>query len=277
MSYDCSSSIGFMNAYLLTGDDRFLDGWRKQIDAINSHKKMIDGRTMYPTMHGDDGWYAYVPQRYTKNARALYYLSMKEEDRARMAPDRWADYLEGKDARYPEDALRADLERVRRRVAGMRADKTTPDTRLADDPLRFGKADVVSLIELALGGIHLDRNAAVLHCRLRYFDPVRRRAGLPEDVAALVEKLTADCAVVTLVNVSQFDTRTLVVQAGGYGEHDFLTIQIGNRKIPVKRSSFAVRLAPGCGARLTLQMRRYVNQPTLAFPWDREGALEEER
>jgi hypothetical protein len=269
--------IGFMNAYLLTGDDRYLDGWRKQMDAINSHKKEIDGRLMYPTMYGDKGWYAYVSRRYTKNARELYYLSMKTEDRARMAPDRWMDYLEGKDTRFPEDALRADLERVRKRVAGMRADTTTPDTRLADDPLRFGKADVVSLIELALGGIYLDRNAAVLHSRLRYFDPLRRRAGLPDDVAALVEKLTDDGTVVTLVNLSQLDARTVVVQAGGYGEHEFLTVQAGDRKENVQGVSFAVRLAPGAGARLTLQMRRYVNKPTLAFPWDRGWALEEER
>jgi hypothetical protein len=268
--------IGFMNAYLLTGDDRYLDGWRKQMDAINSHKKEIDGQVMYPTMCGDDGWYAYIPQRYTRNARSLYYLSMKAEDRARMVPDRWMDYLEGKDARYPEDALRADLERVRKRVAGMRADTTTPDTRLADDPLRFGKADVVSLIELALGGIYLDRSAAVLHCRLRYFDPQRRRAGLPQDVAALVEKLTADSAVVTLVNTSQLDTRTAVIQAGGYGEHEFVSVQTGDRKATIKGASLAVRLAPGAGTRLTLSMRRYVNQPTLAFPWDRERALEEE-
>jgi hypothetical protein len=243
-----------MNAYLLTGDDRYLDGWRKQMDAINSHKKTTDGQVMYPTMYGDNGWYAYAPRRYTRNARSLYYLSMKAEDRGRMAPDRWMDYLEGKDARYPEDMLRADLERVRKRVAGMRADTTTPDTRLADDPLRFGKADVVSLIELALGGLYLDRS-----------------------VAALVEKLTADRAVVTLVNTSQLDARTVVIQAGGYGEHEFVSVQTGDRKATIKGVSFAVRLAPGAGTRLTLSMRRYVNQPTLAFPWDRDWALEEER
>jgi hypothetical protein len=46
-------------------------------------------------------------------------------------------FLEGKDARFPEDALRADLERVRKPVTGIRADTTTPDMRLADDPLRY--------------------------------------------------------------------------------------------------------------------------------------------
>ena len=266
--------IGFMNAYLLTGDDRYLDVWRKQLDAVNAHKKVEGGRTLYPTMYGDRGWYAWVPKRYTLNARELYYLSMRPADRARMAPDRWADYLEGKDDRYPEDALRADLERVRRRVQGMRADTTTPDTRLADDPLPFGKADIVSLIELALGGVYLDRNAAVLFCRLRYFDPARRRAGLPEDVAARVEKLTADSATVTLVNVSQLDGRVVVVQAGGYGEHEFVSVEHGGRAVKVGGTAFTVRLEPGSGVRLTLRMRRFVNRPTFAFPWDRPWALE---
>ena len=32
---------------------------------------------------------------------------------------------------------------------------------------------------------------------------------------------------------------------------------------------FTVRLAPGAGRRLVIRTRRYANQPTLAFPWDR--------
>ncbi|MGH1559154.1 hypothetical protein ACRAWD_18630 [Caulobacter segnis] len=39
-------------------------------------------------------------------------------------------------------------------------------------------------------------------CRLRWFDPERRRAGVPPDVAALVEKLSDDETVVTLVNTN---------------------------------------------------------------------------
>jgi hypothetical protein len=31
------------------------------------------------------GWYAYLPRRYTKYARELYYLSMKPQDRAHCA------------------------------------------------------------------------------------------------------------------------------------------------------------------------------------------------
>ena len=70
----------------------------------------------------------------------------------------------------------------------MRKDTTTPDTRLADDPLKFNPASVDSLIELALGGLPPKNRGKLLMCRLRYFDPARRRAGLPEDVAALIDK-----------------------------------------------------------------------------------------
>ncbi|HKB42432.1 MAG TPA: hypothetical protein VKD72_38755, partial [Gemmataceae bacterium] len=261
--------VGFMNAYLLTGDDRYLDPWRKQMDKVNAQKKVVDGKALYPSMYGAKGWYAYTPRRYEHNARELYYLSMKPEDRRRAGSDRWLDYLEGKDPKYPEVALRADLERVRRRVRGMRDDPTTPDTRLSDDPMRFGMADVGSLVELMVGGLHIRRLGSVLHCRVRYFDPVKRRAGLPDGVAALVEKLTADSVTLTLVNTDVLDGRTLIVQAGGYGEHEFVAVAIDGRKTKVGAAHLRVRLAAGAGARLVLQMRRYVHQPRLAFPWDR--------
>ena len=43
---------GFMNAYLLTGDDKYLEPWRRQIDAINAQGKMVKGKKMYPRMYG---------------------------------------------------------------------------------------------------------------------------------------------------------------------------------------------------------------------------------
>jgi hypothetical protein len=263
--------LGFMNAYLLTADDRYLDVWRKQIDAVNAQQKTIDGKVMTPTMFGDKGWYEFKPEKYDKNAKEIYYLSMKPEDRARVPADGWLTYLDGKDPAYPEKALRGDLERVRKQVEAFRKDTTTPDTRLADDPLPFNPASVKALVELMTGGLdsYPRHSGSVLFCRLRYFDPVRRRAGLPEDVAALIEKMTAGETTLTLVNISQLEARTVVVQAGGYGEHTVTTVTAGETKVPVEAASFAVRLAPGAGIRLVLGMKRYVNPPTLGFPWDR--------
>ena len=265
--------VGFGNAFMLTGDDRYLDGWRKMIDKINAEGKRIDGRMMYPHMYGDHGWYNYTPSKYSSGAPELWYWSMKPEDLQRLPMTGWNAYLDGKNPGYPEEALRREFETIRGKVSGMRGDPTTPDTRLADDPMKFNPASVRSLVNLMLGGIHPGHKGSVLHCRVRYFDPERRRAGIPEDTAALVEKLTADTTVLTLVNINQLEPRMVVVQAGGYGEHQFTTVRSGSSEVAVNASCLNVRLEPGAGARLVLGTKRYVRQPTLAHPWDRNYGL----
>lgn len=151
----------------------------------------------------------------------------------------------------------------------MRADETTPDTRLADDPMRFNPASIRSLNELMMGALHPTNNGLTLHARLRYFDPIKRRAGVPEGVAALIEKMTDDEVAVTLVNINQLDSREVVVQAGAYGEHQFATVTGDAIELDLDASHFSVVLSPGAGSRMTIKMNRYINQPTMTFPWDR--------
>jgi hypothetical protein len=265
--------VGFANAYLLTGDDRFLDAWRQQMDKVNAHKKAgAGGKTVYPHMHGDQGWYDFTPQKYAPFALELYCLSLKAEDRARVPASGWLDYLEGKNPKYPEATLRQDLARVRDKVLAMRKDPSTPDTRLADNPLEFTPASVASLIELMLGGPHPGKRGSLLHCQVRYFDPEARRAGLPEDVAALVEEVTPDGIALTLVNVHQLEPRTVLIQGGAYGEHQFTGVATGaggSGSVAVDAGCVEVRLAPGAGGRVVLKMKRHVNQPTLTLPWGR--------
>jgi hypothetical protein len=129
------------------------------------------------------------------------------------------------------------------------------------------------------GGLHIARpswsptsppqGGVPLHCRLRYFDADRRRAGVPEDVAALVHAFGDASAEVTLVNLSQTHARTVIVQGGAYAEHRIDSVVLDGRGTPLGGRDFTLRLEPGCGARLRLAMRRYANRPTLAFPWDR--------
>ena len=115
-----------------------------------------------------------------------------------------------------------------------------------------------ALANLTMGAF-LSGNIWSLHARLRYFDPVRRRSGLPEDVAALVEKISGDSVTVSLVNINQVEARDVIVQAGAYGEHQFTA--------PQNTRWITVRLEPGSGDRFSFGMKRYANQPTLAFPW----------
>jgi len=261
-----------------------------QIDKINAQAKVIDGRTMYPTMYGDEGWYQYTPEKYSYAAFELYYLSMRADDLEEVLPEQvvgeskagyrnneqfsrdqhWLLYLLGQNADYPEQALRADLARVRQRVSAMRADETTPDTRLADDPMHLNPASVASLLQLMLGGLHPLHQGNVLQARLRYFDPISRRAGIPADMAALVDRLTGDEVAVTLVNTNQLASREIVIQAGGYAEHEFISVSQDNGQSQVVNSNqLTIKLAPGAGGRFVFKMKRYVNQPTMTFPWDR--------
>lgn len=272
------SFTAFMNAYLLTGDDKYLDVWRRQADVINKQRKLVNGKMSTPRMYGDNGWYGYVPGDYNLNALDIYFLSMKPSDRERTGIDHpWLAFLEGRNASFPVEALRKDLERVRRRVQDQRSDHSTPDTRLADNALNINPASVTSLIQLMEGGLHIARptwsptsapqGGVPLHCRLRYFDPIRRRAGVPKDVAALIDGMTSDRTTVQLVNVNQVEARTVTIQGGAYGEHQILSVSDGQTEKPVNSRAFTVRLAPGAGTRLTLKMKRYANQPTLDFPW----------
>jgi len=136
-------------------------------------------------------------------------------------------------------------------------------------------ATIESLNQLMLGALPVGRSCHTLHARLRYFDADRRRAGLPRDVGAIVEDMAEDSVTVSLVNVSPVQTRTLVIQGGGYGEHRLEKVTVDGRSIdpkgagPTDGSAFAVRLEPGCGARLEIRQKRYANRPTLLFPWDR--------
>ena len=192
---------GFGNALLLTGDQRYVDVWRGVIDRVNEKRKVVDGKTMYPRMHGDDGWYDYRLEKFLDGALEVYYWSMDPADLERLPTDGWLAYLQGLDPDWPTVALQQEIEAVRQRVEGIRRDTSTPDTRLSDDMNGLNPAMTDTLTQLMLGGLPTGHSGYPLHCRVRYFDPERRRAGLPEDVAALVEKLTGEEATLTLLNV----------------------------------------------------------------------------
>jgi hypothetical protein len=268
--------VAFMNAALLTGDDKYLDVWRRQNAAINAGGKLIDAKLQTPRMCGPDGWYSYAPGPYRLNAFEIWYMSMNPADRELAGQHPWIDFLEGRNPEYPVRAIQASLQRVAERLKRMNADKTTPQTRLADNALEFNPASVVSLLQLTQGALHIARppwsptspnqGGAPLHARLRYFDPVRRRAGLPDSVAALVDSLEAEHTGVQLVNIGHAE-QVVTIQGGAYGEHVILSVNDGRQTHAVNGRSFDLKIGARCGTRLSLKMKRYAADPTLKFPW----------
>jgi hypothetical protein len=196
---------------------------------------------------------------------------MKSNDLNRVANHAWIAYLQGRDAGYPEAALQRDLHAIQSRIDAMRRDQTPPEKRLADNMLGYNPAATASLVELMWGGLPPGVDGGLINARLRYFDPVRKRAGVPEDVAALVSQLSDRETVVTLVNLNNTESRTLVMQGGAYGEHQFESVTMGDKITRVDSALLTVQLNPGSGERLTLRMKRYANPPTALHPWHRDG------
>lgn len=293
---------GFGNALLMSGDPRFVDVWRGVIERVNSKGRKVRGKLQYPRSFGDNGWYNFQPSPFDEGALEVWYWSMKPADRELVSGDPWVRFLHrpaaNTEASYPVDSLRQDIEAVRTRVQGVRDDDTSPDARMSDDMNHLNPAATDALNRLMLGGIPTGRVGYPLHARVRYFDPARRRPGIPEDVAALVDRMSADETSLTLVNLSQVEARTAVVQGGAYGEHRITEVRLdgpsananrtststtsastasaraGGAQLRADRAStrvsgryFTVRLAPGAGAHITLRMDRYASPPTLATPW----------
>ena len=271
---------GFMNAYLLSkGDDKYLDVWRKTADKFDAAAKVVDGKKSSPTMFGAQGFYSFKPTNYNLNFLEIYALSMKPSDRARCEETEWYGFLEGKNPGYPVKALREGMARIRHQMEIVDKDSTSADMRLADSALDYNPASIKALTQLIEGGLYLQhgggwarsspaQGGSLLFTRLRYFDPVRRRAGLPQDVAALVDSWGPDSLTLTLVNVSPSASRSVIVQGGAYGEHQIVSVSDGKVSMDVNGPNFPVRLAPGAGAKLTIKMKRFANDPTLSFPWE---------
>jgi len=261
--------VGFNNALFVTGDQKYVDAWRTMIDAVNAHARDTGGRKQYPTMYGAEGWYGWRDVPWNVGAMEVWYWSQRSEDRARVGRNDWLEYLDGHNADYPEQALERDLSSIKQRLSAMRRDKTPPEKRLADNMLDYNPAATESLVQLMWGALLPGREGGLGNARLRYFDPDRKRAGVPEDVSALVSELSDVRTVVTLVNLNPSERRTVIVQGGAYGEHELVTVTTGGKTIRIGSPLLTVQLSAGTGATLTLDMKRYVNTPTVKHPWQR--------
>jgi hypothetical protein len=259
---------GFSNALLLSGDQKYVDVLRKQMELLYAAKKTEGGKTLYPQMYGDprgykyDGkpqWYHFTDNSFSDRMTEIYLWSGLKQDYERIPQKpEWLEYVEGRNPSYPEKALEKAFRSIRQNL------KEIDEDYLLD----LQPVNTEALLNLTTGGYFANGRIWVLHSRLRYFDPELRRAGLPQDVAALVERMDSDSVTVQLVNTNQTTARPITIQAGGYGEHSFTGADIGGKSLPLSGRHLTLNLAPGAGTKILFRMKRYTNSPTFHLPWN---------
>lgn len=113
-----------------------------------------------------------------------------------------------------------------------------------------------ALIQMSMGTPAALYNGGFLQAHLRYFDPRRRRPGLPEHVAALVDRVADDGVSLTLVNTDAGEMHAVLLQAGSFAEHEFTEARLEGA---VDGRYLQVRLGPASRARLHLGLKRYAH------------------
>lgn len=142
----------------------------------------------------------------------------------------WIAFLEGSYVNYPEKIMTYNLNQVYHQLHFMRSDEQDPST-YKDDYLQIrNPISFEGLLQLTMGAPRPIYNGGLLMARLRYYDGERKRPGLPEDVAALVETMTANSTIVRLINLHAMESREVIVQAGAYGEHQFIRATFNSLK-----------------------------------------------
>ena len=267
---------------------------------------------LIPYRHSDRGWFDWNPIQ-TSVPMALWHHSADEGDRKRLDSLRaasgydwsvvrpfrdkeeagheepWYAYLSGDNPDYPDQILAAAHAQARRRLA-LIEQHAGDDVSEEHIHLWQNLNPVVTeaLVQLTWGGPQVVYNGGAAQARVRYFDVSARRPGLPEDVAALVSSIDPSATVVTLVNLAAVGGRSLILQAGAFGEHTIRSVTYGradsgwtghdteyiHHRAEVDDVTVSgdgpwlqVDLPAGTQIVLTLELDLNVNQPSYRDPW----------
>jgi len=265
-------------------------------DVLDENRRRTDGCRMYKLMW-KDGWFEFQPMG-AKAPAHLWAITMEQQDIERAyrlqnrhtdewhrvlpvpAKDQggheacWLAYLQGEFPAYPEQILAHNLGQVYQRLAFMREDQQDPSTYKDSYLQRRNPITVEGLVQLTMGCPLPVYNGGLLMAQVRYFDVDKKRPGLPQDVGAMIERLTPEGVVLQLVNLGALEPRHLVVQAGAYGEHQFTAISyeckdgdaVKHVEERIDTPHLRIELAPGSLLKLNIQMNRFVNDPSYSFP-----------
>ena len=267
--------------------DRYNDekGWYSPMWSVNYARALAD---IYLHSFSDFDW------RMIEETKGLPFTHDEGAQKNDYSHEyEWLAFLKGENPKYPERILRLNFERIRRSIKRIRADESDPKNWRSDQAHDFLPLGMEGLFQLMMGAATPHWGSGLTFGELRYFDPENNRAGIPADVGALVEEIERDRIVLVLVNTNPVKSRELLLQAGTYGQHTFTAVKVPStvpepaslvenkgrvesyltsageptESIRVDHHVLGVILAPGCGGRLELRLRRHDRRPTLAFPW----------
>ena len=293
-------TVGAECALLLSGDYGYLDLIRSQVRLLaDLARKDDDGQLVSPWRHGHEGWAKFEPLR-VKEPVHIWHNSMSREDYEVVTHLRendtrmdWNDpdwgnervkgtgdiekarfnYYDGGNPGWPEKALSVELQDVLDKMEAIRTDDRDVETIITENEEPMSPVNTKALIHTTMGGPQTVYNGGLNQGRVRYYDGVQRRPGLPPDTAALVDSLAEDSIGIQLVNTSTSERQKVIVQAGTFAQHSFTDVRFRpcGRDTESHRSidatCFAVELPPMTTIRLEAGQRRFVNKPSYAFPW----------
>ena len=286
-----STLIGGTNAYLVSGDPKYLELPRSVLELAERQKRIEPGHVEVPHRYGDKGWYDFRP---IKPAHPAYLWTISQDPRDErllrtltagvpldtLAYEKskgdwehgaaWLGFVAGRNPDYPLQILRATYAASLERLDVIRHDATDPAGWDVHHWQQRNPVILEGLVQLMLGAPNHVYHGGLLHCRLFYFDPQRRRPGVPPDVAALVDRVTADGVSVQLVNLHPTEAREVILQAGAFGEHRFTTIRQPHDSTDVNGKTRSRPPASRARGRLEIGMSRYAHRPSYARPWDGE-------
>ena len=201
-------------------------------------------------------------------------------------------YYDGLNPDWPEKILSAEYRWAVEAFDKIRLNDRTVEEIITTNYFPPNPVFTKGLTQVTMGAPQSVYNGGLLRSTVRYYDRDNARPGLPKDVAALVDKLGSDVVGIQLVNLSRTETRNAIVQAGAFGEHQFTGLkyrsmnqeelrqnpylwlrserEYAEKEISVNGKYFAVELPPSTSVRLEVGMRRFVNNPSYAFPWHGE-------
>jgi len=290
---------------LLTGDFKYLELLRSQLNVLLDNSiTREDGQLLVPRRYDEKGWCLTQPEVSVLSGPApmrvqelahLYHASLSQGDYELVCRVRDGDverdwneipgnaaneknggetelarfnYYDGKNPGWPEQILRAEYGWSLQHLQNMRDDDRSRSERIEVNHFPENPVLTKGLTQVMLGAPQSVFNGGLLRAQVRYFDADRQRPGVPEDVAVLVDELAAERTGIQLVNLSATEDRTVIVQAGAFGEHQFTHVSGDDGDgIQVDGRHFTVHLPPSTAIRVEAGMARFANDPSYVFPW----------